>query len=57
MPFADDIPIQYKVNYDKDQCLVDGDADAYFELQEDELFKVLPVITEDAKLPSIAKFV
>lgn len=49
--------IQCMVHYDNEPCLVDLDADAYFDLQGDDLFEISPVIPEDAQLPFLAESV
>lgn len=54
-PIDEDKTIQCIFNYDNETCLVDPDADAYFKLEVADLFKVLPVTSENVQIDSIAK--
>lgn len=48
--FNDDIPIQCILHFDQEPFLVDPDTNAYFTLEEDELFEVLSVTPEEAQV-------
>lgn len=50
-------PIQCKVYYRNEPCLVNLETDTYLELDQGDLFGILPVIHKDARLPFIAELV
>lgn len=48
-PMHDDMTIQYMVHYDNEPCLVDPDADSYFEVKVDDFLRGLTGHSEGCK--------
>lgn len=53
----DGIPIQCMFHYKNEPCFVDPDGGAYFDNEEDEFLKILPITSKNVQFPSVAEAV